>query len=120
MSVKNKKLLDYKQLRLSDCMYPSEEEEEQEEKQNKEAIDVNKFNESIIKKGIDIKNMELFNKHFNYQTLSVLSKDLYTTKDKTKNDELVNVINIGLKDLKEEIEKMSKSEKEMKKPDKIV
>ena len=106
-------------MRLSDnYLYSSEEE--QEKKQNKETVDVNKFNESIIKKGMEAKNMELFNKHFNYQTPSTLFKYLYATKDKTKNDELVNVINIGLKDLKEEIEKMSKSEKEMKKPDKIV
>ena len=64
--------------------------------------------------------MELFNKHFNYQTPSVLLKDLYKTEDKKNNDELVNVINIGLKGLKEEIEKMSKAEKEIEKPDKIV
>ena len=116
---KIKKKFDYKKLRLGDYTYPSEEEE-QEDKQDKETTDVNKFNESIIKKGMDIKNMELFNKHFNYQTPSVLLKDLYTTKDKTKNDELVNVINIRLKGLKEEIEKMSKAEKEIEKPDKIV
>ena len=116
---KIKKKFDYKKLRLGDYTYPSEEEE-QEDKQDKETTDVNKFNESIIKKGMDIKNMELFNKHFNYQTPSVLLKDLYTTKDKTKNDELVNVINIRLKALKEEIEKMSKAEKEIEKPDKIV
>ena len=119
LDAENKKKFDYKKLRLSDYTYPSEEEE-QEDKQYKETTDVNKFNESIIKKGMDIKNMELFNKHFNYQTPSVLLKDLYTTKDKTKNDELVNVINIRLKGLKEEIEKMSKAEKEIEKPDKIV
>ena len=109
-------------MRLSDnYLYSSEEEqEEQEKKQNKETVDVNKFNESIIKKGMEAKNMELFNKHFNYQTPSTLFKYLYTTKDKTKNDELVNVINIRLKGLKEEIEKMSKAEKEIEKPDKIV
>ena len=116
---KIKKKFDYKKLRLGDYTYPSEEEE-QEDKQDKETTDVNKFNESIIKKGMDIKNMELFNKQFNYQTPSVLLKDLYTTKYKTKNDELVNVINIRLKGLKEEIEKMSKAEKEIEKPDKIV
>ena len=40
-------------------------------------------------------------------------KLLYTTKDKTKN-ELVNVINSGLKDLKKEISKISKDEKKLK------
>ena len=116
---KIKKSLVIKKLRLSDYTYPSEEEE-QEDKQDKETTDVNKFNESIIKKGLDIKNMELFNKPFNYQTPSVLLKDLYTTKDKTKNDRLVNVINIRLKGLKEKTEKMSKAEKEIEKPDKMV
>ena len=60
LSAENKTLLDYKRLRVSDYTYLSEEEEEkeeqkQEEKQNKETISVNKFNESIIKKGMDIK-----------------------------------------------------------------
>ena len=41
-------------------------------------------------------------------------KLLYTTKDKTKKDELVNVINRGLKDWKEETSKMSKDEKNWK------
>ena len=77
---KIKKLLVYKQLRLSDYTYLSEaeeeKEEEQEEKQNKETIAVNKFNESIIKKGMEIQNVELFNKYFNYQALSTILKDL--------------------------------------------
>ena len=84
LDAENKKMFDYKKLRLSDYTYPSEEEEEQEDKQDKETTDVNKFNESIIKKGMDIKNMELFNKHFNYQTPSVLLKDLYKTEYKKK------------------------------------
>ena len=33
---------------------------------------------------------------------------LNATKDKTKNNELVNMINSGLEDLKEEIKNMSK------------
>ena len=40
--------------------------------------------------------------------------------DKDKNKELVNVINSGLRDLKEEIEDMSKKEKEIEKPYKSV
>ena len=43
-------------------------------------------------------------------------KLLYTTKEKAKNNELVNVINSGLK----EIIKMSKDEKKIEKPNKIV
>ena len=40
--------------------------------------------------------------------------------DKEKNNELVNMINSGLKDLKEEIKKMSKEEKENEDPELIV
>ena len=45
---------------------------------------------------------------------------LNKTKDKTKNNELVNVINSGLKDLKEEIKKMSEAEIEIEDPESIV
>ena len=47
-------------------------------------------------------------------------KNLYQINDKEKNNELVNVINSGLKDLTEEIEKMSNKEKEIEEPDVIV
>ena len=85
----------------------------------KKAIDVNKFNESIIKEETKI-NKELFNKHFHYQTPSALLKDLYKINDKEKNKLLVSVINNGLKDLKKEITKMSGDEKNIEKPDKIL
>ena len=45
---------------------------------------------------------------------------LNTTKDKIKNNELVNMINSGLEDLKEEIKNISKKEIKIKNPDKIV
>ena len=45
---------------------------------------------------------------------------LYTTKEKTKNKELVNEINSRLKDWKKEINKMSQDERKNKKSDKIV
>ena len=47
-------------------------------------------------------------------------KELYKTHDKEKNKLLVSVINSGLKDLKEEINKMSKEERINKQSDKIV
>ena len=47
-------------------------------------------------------------------------KDLYQINDREKNNKLVSAINIGLKDLKKEIEEMSKEEKENEKSDKIV
>ena len=45
---------------------------------------------------------------------------LNKTNDKEKNNELVNMINSRLKDLKEEIKKMSKEEKEIEDPELIV
>ena len=49
-----------------------------------------------------------------------MAKSLYKTNDRKKNNELVSVINRGLKDLKKEIKEMSKEEREIEKPDKIV
>ena len=74
-------MLYYKRLRLSDNYLYSSGEEEEEEKQEEKTINLNKFNESIIKEGIDIKNMELFKIYFYYQTPSALLKDLYKTND---------------------------------------
>ena len=47
-------------------------------------------------------------------------KVLHTLNDKEKNSILVNMFNSGLKDLKEEIKKMSKEEIENERPDEIV
>ena len=71
---------------------------------------MNKFNESIIKEETGI-NRELFNKHCHYQTPPTLLKDLYKTNNKEKNSLLVSMINSGLKNLEEEIKKMSGDEK---------
>ena len=65
-------------------------------------------------------NEELFTKHFKIQSPSEMLKSIYQTNDKEKNNELVNVINSGLKDLKEEIKKMPKEEIENESPDEIV
>ena len=48
---------------------------------------------------------------FNFSVPSALAKQFYETKDKKKNNKLVNVINSGLSDLKYEIEKMSEDGK---------
>ena len=45
---------------------------------------------------------------------------LNKTNDKKKNNELVSLINSGLKDLKEEIKKMPEKEKEIEDPESIV
>ena len=44
-------------------------------------------------------------------------KFIYNTNDKKKNNDLINVIKIGLSDLKDEIKKMSKNEIKIEKPD---
>ena len=80
---------------------------------------MNAFNEWINKEETDI-NRELLKKHFNFQRLSSMAKSLYKTNDRKKNNELVSVINSGLKDLKKEIKVMSKEEREIEKPDMIV
>ena len=61
----------------------------------------------------------MFEKKFNSLAPTILAKESFKTKDK-ENIKFVNVINSGLHDLKDEIEKMSEEEIEIKKPDKIV
>ena len=46
--------------------------------------------------------------------------ELYKTNNQEKNNNLVNVINGGLIDLKTEIKKMSDEERKTEKPDKLV
>ena len=77
------------------------------------------LNKRIIDEEIDL-NEELFNKYFKIQRPSDMLMYLNKTNDKEKNNELVNVINSGLKDLKEEIKKMSEKEKEIEDPELIV
>ena len=49
-----------------------------------------------------------------------MAKTLFETKSKKKNDDLVSVIKSGLRNLENEIKKMSENEKEDEKPDKIL
>ena len=111
LSAKDKKKLDYKKLRLSDdYLYSSEEEEEQKPIKD----DYKTLIKQIIDEETDIN--DLFNKYFKSQRPS----DMFTLSNKTndteKNNKLVNLINSGLKDLKEEIKKMSEAEIENEDP----
>ena len=54
------------------------------------------------------------------QHLLFWQKKLYETKDKKKNNELVELIKVKWSDLKDEIKKMSKEEIENEKPGKIL
>ena len=85
----------------------------------KEELEENKIYAYIENESKDI-SYELFKTHFNFVAPTVLAKKLYETKDKKKNNELVNVIKSGLIDLKDQIEKISKEELEIKKPGKIL
>ena len=85
----------------------------------KEELEENKLFEYIEDELKDI-SYELFEKHFNVVAPTVLAKKLYETKDKKKNNDLVNVIKSRLCDLKNEIEKMSEDEIEIEKPNEIV
>ena len=102
--------------------YDKEYEEQMEfekEEEEERIFDMNKFNKWVNKQETDI-NKELFKNHFFFQTPSSLLRYLYKTNDNEKNRPLVSVINSGLKDLKEKIKDMSKEERKIEKPDKIV
>ena len=104
----------------------SEKESEKDSKEESEESKIEKIKDDykkIIKyienesEGI---NYELFKKHFNFVVPSVSVKQLYETKNKNKNNELVNVIKSGLSDLKDEIENMSENEIKTEKSSKIL
>ena len=73
----------------------------------------------IIDEETDI-NKELFKKYFSFQKPSDMIMLLNKTNDTEKNNNLVSLINSGLKDLKEEIKKMSKVKIENEDPELIV
>ena len=89
--------------------YENEEEEET-------ITNLNEFKKYITEKETKI-NKELFKNYFPFQTPSALLKDLYKINDKEQNSKLVNVINSGLKNLREEIKKIPEKEKEIEDPE---
>ena len=135
LNTKNRLKLDYKKLRLSDdyLYLPEEEQEEQKERFPIKSDDKTKqqtskkptkddliaLNKRINDEEIDL-SKELFNKCFNIQRPSDMLMYLNKTNYNKKNNELVNVINSGLKDLKEEIKKMSKEKAEAEDSEAIV
>ena len=81
--------------------------------------DFKKFIEYIEKKSKGI-NYDLFKDYFSFLVPSSLVKKLYETKNKNKNNELVEEIKNRWNNLKDEIKKMSEDEKEIEQPDKIL
>ena len=63
---------------------------------------------------------ELFKKYFNFQSPSDMLMFLNKTNDKEKNNELVNVINSGLKDFIKFNKEISEEERMTEKTDKII
>ena len=94
-------------------------EKESDEKESDKELDENELFLNIKVESNDI-SYELFKEHFNFVAPTVLEKTLLETKDKKKNNNLVNVIKSELRDLKDEIEKMCENEKEIEKQNKIV
>ena len=62
----------------------------------------------------------MFKTYFNFSMPSALVNQLYKTKDKKKNNELVKEIKNRWSDLEDEIEKMPEDEKKIEQPDKIL
>ena len=89
------------------------------EEQEKTKTDMNEISKYIVEEETDI-NEELFEKYFKIQKFSDMLMYLNKTNDKEENNKLVNMINSGLKDLEEEIKKMSEEEKKIDDPEFIV
>ena len=87
-----------------------------------ETPEQNEFNDFLeqIKEQQKTINMNLFKEHFNFAGPTDVAKKLFKTKDKKENNELVEPIKVKWIDLKDEIKKMSKDEKQIEQPDKIL
>ena len=107
--------------RIFPLKYDDEFEEEEKNIRNESGlIDYKKFLKLIYLKQGDISDA-LVRKHFLVQDLGELLEKLKKLKNNPEKNKIrVNLINSGLRDLKEEIEDMSEEEKETKNPNEIV
>ena len=97
-----------------------EEDEEDEEEQEPIKVDYKTLIKQINDEEKDI-NDEIFKKYFKAERPNDMLMFLNNKKNDTEmKNQLVKLINSGLKDLKEEIKKMPKAEIDIEKPDKIV
>ena len=62
----------------------------------------------------------MFKDYLNFSVSNALAKQLYETKNKKKNNVLVELIKNRWSDLKDETEKISEDEKNPEKPNKIL
>ena len=65
-------------------------------------------------------NYDLMENYFDLVAPTVLAKELFKTKDKNKNSELVELIKVRWSNLKDETKRMSEKEIENEKPNKIL
>ena len=98
-----------------------EKSEEKSEKKSEEELKeyINNTFTFIEEKSEGINNY-LFMKYFNFLKPSALAKQLYETKDKKKNNMLVEEIKNRYSNLKYETKKLSEEEIENKKPNQIL
>ena len=85
-------------------VFKTKEEESEESKLEKIKDDYNKFTKYIENESKGI-SYDLFKDYFNLVVPSVLVKKLCETKNKDKNNELVELIKVRWANLKDEIEK---------------
>ena len=88
------------------------EEESKEESEEKMKNELKKFIKYIENESKDI-NYDLFKHYFNFVVPSALAKELYETKKKQKNNELVTAIKNRLSNLKDRIKNVSEDEKKL-------
>ena len=87
-------------------VFKTKEEKSEENKLEKIKDNYKTFFKYIEGKSKDI-NYELFEKHFNFSAPTVLEKKIFETKDKKRNNDLVELNKVRWSNLKDEIEKMS-------------
>ena len=90
----------------------SEEEQEEQEEQKPTKDDYKTLIKQIIDEETNI-NDALFNRYFKFQKPSDMLALLNKTNNTEKSNNLVSLINSGLKDLKEKTKKMSEAEIEI-------
>ena len=98
LSAKNKIKFDYKQLRLNDeYLYSSGEEQKEKDEQKSIKVDYKTLIKQITDEEKDI-NEKVFKKYFKVQRPSDMLVFLSKNNDIVMKNQLVNLINSGLKD----------------------
>ena len=97
-----------------------ESEEESEKKSEEELKEYINNTFTFIEENSEGINNHLFTKYFNFLKPSTLANKLYETKNKNKNNKLVEEIKNRWSNLKDEIKKMSEEEIENEGPNQIL